>query len=400
MTEGQFALVLNCGSSSLKFAIVNTDTAENILTGLAECLGADDARIEWKLDGKKQGLSLGADAMHQVAIDQLVKLIHQQDLDTCLSAVGHRVVHGGEQFTQSVLINAEVKATIKEMSKLAPLHNPANLLGIEAAQKSFPHLPQVAVFDTAFHQTMPQQAYLYALPKALYKQHGIRRYGFHGTSHYFVTQQAAKTLNKPVLEVNLITAHLGNGCSVSAVKNGQSVDTSMGLTPLAGLVMGTRSGDVDPGIVMYLNQQLGHSIDEIDKVLNKQSGLLGISEFSNDCRALEEAAAENNPGAQLALEVFSYQLAKFIAAYTVPLGRLDALVFTGGIGENSSFIRQTVLNHLTIFGFELDEQANLAARFGNTGIITRESSPKALVIPTNEELVIAQDAVRISSEEA
>ncbi|WP_199611375.1 acetate kinase [Flocculibacter collagenilyticus] len=395
MTE-TYALVLNCGSSSFKFAIINANTGESALSGLAECLGSEEARIKWHYQGEKQQENLTKNAAHQEAITSLVNIIKSNHLESQLSAVGHRVVHGGEKFTSSVVITDDVLSTISDMARLAPLHNPANLIGIKAAQRAFPTLPQVAVFDTAFHQTIPECAYLYALPYNLYEEHGVRRYGFHGTSHYYVTEQAAKILNKPTSEINVISAHLGNGCSVTAIKNGQSVDTSMGLTPLEGLVMGTRSGDLDPGLFNYLTQQLSYSAEQVDALLNKKSGLLGLSTLSNDCRTLEEAMEQGNTQATLALTVFCYRLAKYIASYTVPLGKLDAVIFTGGIGENSAFIREKVLSLLTIFGFEVDNNANLAARFGAQGCITSATSPLALVIPTNEEWVIAKDALSLA----
>lgn len=263
---------------------------------------------------------------------------------------------------------------------------------------SFPSLPQVAVFDTAFHQSMPEHAFVYALPYKLYREHGIRRYGMHGTSHLFVSREAAKVLGKELADTNVICAHLGNGASVTAVKGGKSMDTSMGLTPLEGLVMGTRCGDIDPSIIYHLVHQLGYTLEEVNNLLNKQSGLLGISELTNDCRGIEEGYAEGHKGATLALEIFCYRLAKYIASYTVPLGRLDAVVFTGGIGENSDIIRKKVLELLSIFNFQVDDERNLAARFGNGGIITKDEGTLAMVIPTNEEWVIAEDAISLIEE--
>jgi len=388
----QYVLVLNCGSSSLKFAIIDAKSGNETLTGLAECLGLENARLKYKLKGSKHTVSLASNAQHAQAIAVLVQLINDNQLSSELIAVGHRVVHGGEQFTGSVIITDEVISAITKVSALAPLHNPANLIGIEAATQAFGSLPQIAVFDTAFHQTMPSKAYLYALPYKLYKEHSVRRYGFHGTSHYFVSGQAATVLQKPIEDINLISAHLGNGCSVTAIKGGKSVDTSMGITPLEGLMMGTRSGDVDPGLFSFLSN-LGYSAKKIDDLLNKKSGLLGLSELSNDCRTIEEEYEKENPQAILALDVFCYRLAKYIASYTVPLGELDAIIFTGGIGENSNLIREKVLNLLTIFGLAVDQDKNLAARFGQSGIITKnQTGPVALVIPTNEEWVIAQDS--------
>lgn len=392
-------LVLNCGSSSLKFAILDADTSKEIISGLAERLGSQSPSIKYKFCGGKTLLELEKDQAHAHAIDTLVKLIKDHKLADNLIAVGHRIVHGGEHFTQSVLIDDAVIAGITKAASLAPLHGHANLLGIAAAQASFAGLPQIAVFDTAFHQTMDQVAYLYALPYKLYSDYGVRRYGFHGTSHYYVANQTAELLSQPLTESNFISAHLGNGCSVCAIKDGKSVDTSMGLTPLEGLIMGTRSGDIDPGLFNFLTTQLDYSASQIDNLLNKESGLLGISELSNDCRTIEEAAIAGNERAILALDMFCYRLAKQIAAFMVPLQRLDALIFTGGIGENSDVIRNKVIEQLTFLGLDCVATQNLAARFGKQGIISSPSAPcKAVVMPTNEEWVIARDAASIAQE--
>jgi acetate kinase len=392
-------LVLNCGSSSLKFAILDATTSDEIISGLAERLGSETPSIKYKYKGNKQVIELANGQAHDAAIAELVNLVNSLGLADNLIAVGHRVVHGGEHFTESVLIDNDVLSAIEKTAALAPLHNPANLLGILTAQQAFSTLPQIAVFDTAFHQTMPNIAYLYALPYSLYKEHGVRRYGFHGTSHFYVAGEAAKLLGKEREQTNVISAHLGNGCSVCAIKDGNSVDTSMGLTPLEGLVMGTRSGSIDPGLFTFLTQQLNYSVQEIDDLLNKQSGLLGISELSNDCRTIEEAAVAGHQQANLALDIFCYRLAKQIAAFMVPLQRLDALIFTGGIGENSDIIRKKVITQLGFLGLICDDQANLAARFGHAGLITQgDAFTKAFVIPTNEEWVIANDAARIAKE--
>ncbi|WP_105189554.1 acetate kinase [Pseudoalteromonas sp. T1lg48] len=393
----QHVLVLNCGSSSLKFAVIDASSGDELLSGLAERLHNDDATLKYKFAGNKEQNALASGADHKIAIDALVALIHQYDLAKDLIAVGHRVVHGGEQFTGSQVITPDVLDAITQTAQLAPLHNPANLTGIKAAQTAFPELVQVAVFDTAFHQSMPKHAFLYALPYSLYRDHGVRRYGFHGTSHHYVSTQAVEALGLAADNHRLITAHLGNGCSVCAIKNGASVDTSMGLTPLEGVVMGTRSGDIDPGLFDYLTSQLGYSVTEVNTMLNQQSGLLGISELSNDCRTIEEAYLKGHEQATLALDIFCYRLAKQIAAYLVPLNGLDALVFTGGIGENSDIIRAKVLEHLRFLGWQLDEKRNLAARFGKSGVITSDNSPiTALVVPTNEEWMICQDAARLA----
>lgn len=341
--SSKLVLVLNCGSSSLKFAIIDPVNGEEQLSGLAECFHLPEARIKWKIDGTKNEAALGAGAAHSEAMTFIVNQILTQkpELAQAISAIGHRIVHGGEKFTQSVVINDEVVEGIKASIPFAPLHNPAGIIGLEEAKKAFPHLndKHVAVFDTAFHQTMPVEAYLYALPYNLYKEHGIRRYGAHGTSHYYVSQQAAKELNKSINELNVITCHLGNGGSVTAVVNGQSVDTSMGLTPLEGLVMGTRSGDIDPAIVFHLHDALGMSVDKINTLLTKESGILGLTEVTNDCRYVEDNY-NTKPDAKRAMDVYCHRLAKYIAAYCVLMeGRLDAIVFTGGIGENSALVR-------------------------------------------------------------
>ncbi|MGB5143954.1 MAG: acetate kinase [Shewanella indica] len=396
----KLVLVLNCGSSSLKFAVMDALTGDDQISGLAECFGLENSRIKWKHNGEKHEAALGAFTAHREAVEFIVNqiLAPLPELASQILAVGHRIVHGGEKFTRSVIIDDQVIKGIEDCASLAPLHNPAHLIGIRAAMASFPSLPQVAVFDTAFHQSMPEHAFVYALPFKLYREHGIRRYGMHGTSHLFVSREAAKVLGKELADTNVICAHLGNGASVTAVKGGKSMDTSMGLTPLEGLVMGTRCGDIDPSIIYHLVHQLGYTLEEVNNLLNKQSGLLGISELTNDCRGIEEGYAEGHKGATLALEIFCYRLAKYIASYTVPLGRLDAVVFTGGIGENSDIIRKKVLELLSIFNFQVDDERNLAARFGNGGIITKDEGTLAMVIPTNEEWVIAEDAISLIEE--
>ncbi len=397
--DNQVVLVLNCGSSSLKFAIVDPKTGEQYLTGLAEALTLAEAEISWKFgDGEKRNAALPAGADHTQALTFLEEevLKGQEALLKAIVAVGHRVVHGGELFSQPVLIDDVVERGIEQCVPLAPLHNPAHLLGIRAARRLFANLPHVAVFDTAFHQSMPPEAFRYAIPKSFYEEHKVRRYGMHGTSHYFVAGEAAKLLGKPLSETNVITAHMGNGGSLCAVKNGKSVDTSMGMTPLEGLMMGTRCGNVDPSIVFFMVDQLGYSLEQVKDVLNKQSGLLGISGKTSDFRGITQGLEEGDADARLAFDMFCYRLAKFIASYYVPLGRVDALVFTGGIGENSLPMRSRVLELLAAFGFKEDADANAAARFGHGGLITTADSPKAFVIPTNEELVIAQGAARFA----
>lgn len=394
----KLVLVLNCGSSSLKFAIVDAQTGDEHLSGLAECLHLPEARIKWKLDGKHEA-QLGEGAAHKEALSFIVETIlaSKPELAENLGAIGHRVVHGGEQFTQSALITDDVLKGIENAASFAPLHNPAHLVGIEAAKAAFPNLKNVAVFDTAFHQTMPEEAYLYALPYKMYKEHGIRRYGMHGTSHYFIAQEAAARLGKPVEELNIINCHLGNGASVCAIKNGKSVDTSMGMTPLEGLVMGTRSGDLDPAIIFHLHDALGYSVEQINNMLTKESGLMGLTDVTSDCRFVEDNYGSKEEATR-AMDVFCHRLAKYVAGYTACLdGRLDAIVFTGGIGENSGPIREQVLNRLGLLGVEVDQERNLKARFGGEGVITTDSSRvPAMVISTNEELVIAQDTARLA----
>ncbi|ACY85232.1 acetate kinase [Edwardsiella piscicida] len=397
----KLVLVLNCGSSSLKFAIINAANGEEHLSGLAECFNLPEARIKWKMDGAKHEAALGAGAAHSEALSFIVNTILAQkpELSASLTAIGHRIVHGGEKFTHSAVINDEVLQGIKDAIPFAPLHNPAHLIGIEEAFKSFPLLKNknVAVFDTAFHTTMPEESYLYALPYHLYKEHGIRRYGAHGTSHYYVSREAAKMLNKPVEELNVITCHLGNGGSVSAIRNGECVDTSMGLTPLEGLVMGTRSGDIDPAIVFHLHDTLGMSVAEINTLLTKESGLLGLTEVTSDCRYVEDNY-DTKADAKRAMDVYCHRLAKYVGAYTALMdGRLDAVIFTGGIGENAAMVRELTLDKLALLGLEIDDQRNLDARFGKSGVITKDGSRLAMVIPTNEELVIAQDAARLTA---
>ena len=385
-------LVLNCGSSSLKFALLHAENGRRLLVGLAERLGSIEAMLHWQTETAKQSVPIPA-ADHHHALQAVAEVLESQHLlAEKLAAVGHRVVHGGEQFARSMLITAEVVAAIEACVPLAPLHNPANLVGIRTAQALFADVPQVAVFDTAFHQTLPAHAYLYPVPYGLYTEHGVRRYGFHGTSHRYVAGRAAELLGQPLAELALVTAHLGNGCSATAVLNGQSVDTTMGLTPLEGLVMGTRSGDVDPSLPQFLHDQLGYDVTRTTNLLNKESGLLGLSGLSNDMRVLLEAAEEGHTQAQTAVAVFCYRLAKSIAGLTVGLGRLDGLVFTGGIGEHAAAIRAQVVGQLAVLGLGVDEGRNRAHGRASHGRISAEGAhPAVLVIPTDEEWMIAQD---------
>jgi acetate kinase len=386
-------LVINCGSSSIKYALVPAAADQPRLTGLAERLGSDDARLK------------GTDARGESFTRPLGRADHVQALTAILEgleghrpgAVGHRVVHGGEHFTRAALIDDEVVATLEATSALAPLHNPANLQGIAATRALFPELPQVAVFDTAFHQSLPPRAYRYALPEALYRDHGIRRYGFHGTSHAYVSARADALAGHPG---GWLTAHLGNGCSTAAVWEGRSLDTSMGLTPLEGLVMGTRSGDVDPGLHAHLARQLGWELEKIDRVLNRESGLLGLSGLTNDMRELEAAADAGHAGAALAVEVFCYRIAKSLAALSCALPRLDGILFTGGIGENSPAVREKVVALLPHFGLALDPAANRETIRGREGRIDTltPNRPALWVIPTDEEGRIADETRQLLGE--
>ena len=390
-------LVLNCGSSSLKGAVLNSENGDVLLSCLGEKLNLADAYITFKVNGQKERVDLSATPNHTGAVGAMLEKLKAMGLDSQIGAIGHRVVSGGEEYSESVLIDDSVMAAIEKCIPLAPLHNPANLLGIRAAQDIFKGLPNVAVFDTAFHQTMPEHAYMYAIPRKFYRDLGVRRYGFHGTSYRFVAEEAANVLGADKNNLKLVIAHLGNGASITAVRNGKSMDTSMGLTPLEGLVMGTRSGDVDPSIFSFLADNLKLSTQQITDILNKESGLMGISELSSDCRVIEEESLNGHEGAVLALEMFSYRLAKYVASMAVAAGGLDALVFTGGIGENSDIIREKVLNYCEFLGCSVDKEANTAARFGKAGVITAAGSKvKAVVIPTNEELMIAQDTARLS----
>lgn len=386
-------LVINCGSSSIKYALVPATADQPRLTGLVERLGSGDARLKG-VDSSGNAFTSGlGDVGHVQALEAILEGLEGRRP----GAVGHRIVHGGERFTRATLIDDDVVVAIEQTSALAPLHNPANLQGIAATRSLFPALPQVAVFDTAFHQSLPPRAYRYALPEALYRDHGIRRYGFHGTSHAYVSARADALSG---LSGGWLTAHLGNGCSTAAVWEGQSLDTSMGLTPLEGLVMGTRSGDVDPGLHAHLARQLGWSLERIDDVLNRGSGLLGLSGLTNDMRELEAAADKGHAGAMLAIEVFCYRIAKSLAALSCALPRLDGIVFTGGIGENSPRVREQVVALLPHFGIELEREANLATVCGREARIDIQTPnrPVLWVIPTDEEGRIADETRHLLGE--
>ena len=386
-------LVINCGSSSVKFALIDADSEQPLITGLVECVGSPEATLSWKEGGAKQTKPL-PEANLVESLSEVIAVLPQE---VEVLAIGHRVVHGGEEFAASVEICDLVMGVLERCSALAPLHNPANIAGIKAAQKVFPTLTQVGVFDTAFHQTLPKHAYLYAVPYDWYTDHGVRRYGFHGTSHRYVAGETARRLGKELSDLSVIIAHLGNGCSACAIEGGKSADTTMGISPLEGLVMGTRSGDVDPALHEFIAAAKGWSLERIMKALNKESGLQGISGQSNDMRTLVAAAEEGSERAKLAIEVFAYRLAKSIMGLTAALSKLDAIVFTGGIGENSQPVRARTLEHLRVLGIVLDPELNACNGDPVTGRITCVESTPCLVVPTNEELMIARETLKITA---
>ncbi len=393
-------LVINAGSSSLKYQFLNALSGDVLARGNAERIGLKDSLIKHSLNGAP-AIKIPVDMPnHKVAVQAvLAALISEKhgvikNMDE-IDAVGHRVVHGGEKFASSVLITPEVKRAIRSCFELAPLHNPPNMTGIEACEEAMPGVPQVAVFDTAFHQTMPSKAYIYALPYELYEKHGIRRYGFHGTSHAYVSQRAAALLEKPYDKLKIISCHLGNGSSIAAIRYGRCVDTSMGFTPLAGICMGTRCGDIDPAIVTFLMEKEKLDPHGVDNLMNKDSGVFGISGVSSDFRDLYTAAGEGNKRASLALDLFKYQCRKYIGAYAAAMGGVDAVVFTAGIGENTVDIRQGACEGLDYMGIQLDPYKNTAVKSREAVVSTDESPVKVLVIPTNEELAIARETAQI-----
>ena len=392
-------LVINCGSSSLKFQMIKSDTKEVMASGLCERIGID-GRLVYQREGDEKIITEAAMPTHKQAIRMVLNAFIDKDNGVIkdlseVGAVGHRVVHGGEKFTKSVILDEEILKTVEECNELAPLHNPANLIGIRACQELMPNAPQAGVFDTAFHQTMPEKAYIYGLPYEYYEKHQIRRYGFHGTSHAFVSEELAEFLNIDYHNSKLIICHLGNGASISAVLNGKSVDTSMGLTPLEGLVMGTRSGDIDPAIIEFIAHKEGLDIEAVMNVLNKKSGVFGVSkELSSDFRDLEVAMNDGNEFARIAIEVFSYRVAKYVGAYVAALNGVDAIAFTAGIGENAGIVRKLVLEHLEFLGITLDAEAN-KNRGKEIMISTADSKVKVCVIPTNEELRICNETVAL-----
>ncbi len=395
--------VVNCGSSSIKYKLYDMDDESVLASGIVERVGQPDARMRHRGAGGRERVAEIAVPDHRAGMAHVLEALVDPAAGALgdvgeIAAVGHRVVHAGEKYSESVPIDEEVIAVIRDHVQLSPLHNPPNLAGIEAAMAAMPETPQVAVFDTAFFATMPRRAWMYAVPMAWYQQHRIRKYGFHGTSHRYVTARAAELLGKPVEQVNLITCHLGNGCSMTAVANGRAIEHSMGMTPLPGLVMGTRSGDIDPAIIFYLIQQVGMTCQQVDDALNNSSGLLGISCNSNDMRDCLRAAAGGDERAKLAVELFDYRIVRYIGAYFAVLDALDAIVFTGGIGENSHQTRAAVCGSLGSLGVQLDEPRNLAVCNGEEGPISSATSKIPVwVVPTDEELMIARDACRIAA---
>jgi acetate kinase len=394
-------LVINCGSSSLKYQLINMENETVMAKGLVERIGIEGSVLTHKPEGMdkvkiEQPMKDHKDAI-KLVLDVLVDEKHGviKSMDE-IAAVGHRVVHGGEKYAASVLINDDVMKVLDECTQLAPLHNPPNLIGINACKALMPNTPMVAVFDTAFHQTMPKHAYMYALPYELYEKYGIRKYGFHGTSHRYVSQIAADMLGKDIKDCKIITCHLGNGASIAAVDGGKTVDTSMGFTPLEGLAMGTRCGDIDPAIVTFLQKEAGMSADDVNNLMNKKSGVLGLSGVSSDFRDIEEAAAKGNERAQLALDVFYYRVRKYIGAYAAAMGGVDAIVFTAGLGENSPESRFEICKGLEFLGVKVDAEKN-NVRGKQVDISTADSKVKVFAIPTNEELMIARDTKEIIS---
>ena len=394
-------LVINSGSSSIKFELYLMPEKQVEAKGLLQKIGEESSELKAKIGGVesvvKKPVKDHAEGLKMI-ISALTDSAHGGLKDISeIGAVGHRVVHGGEAFAETALITDEVVRAIEAHIEVAPLHNPPNLLGIRVARELLPKVPQVAVFDTSFHQSMPDYAYTYAIPYELYKEHKVRRYGFHGTSHRYVAARAAALLGKPLTEVNLITAHLGNGCSITAIRGGKSVDTSMGLTPLEGLVMGTRSGDIDPALVAYLERVKKLTVAEIDNLLNKKSGLLGLSGKSNDVRSVLAAEEQGDKRAALAMTIYCYRVKKYLGAYTAALGKVHAVVFTAGVGENAAGVRARILENLEPLGYVLDAEKNKGAGGKDLDVAAASSPIRILVIPTNEELLIAQDTFEIAS---
>lgn len=395
-------LVLNCGSSSVKYKLIDTDTDVTMAEGGVEKIGLEDGFLKFKKpDGSKEIKQLGL-IDHKAAVMAILENLTDPTVGCIKSfeeidAVGHRVVHGGEKFASSVLITDEVIQQVKDCYDLAPLHNPANITGIEAITALLPDVPQVGVFDTAFHQTMPARSFMYAIPYEYYKNDGVRRYGFHGTSHRYVSQRAAEILGEPIEKLKMVTCHIGNGGSITAVDGGKSIDTSMGLTPTEGLMMGTRTGDIDPGAITYLMTKHGMSASDVQTLINKKSGVAGISGISNDMREIEAAVNAGDPRAKLALDMYELRILKYVGAYAAEMGGLDVIVFTGGVGENQTGVRENVCEPLKFMGVEIDKELNAVTRGTETIISTPSSRVKVLIVPTDEELTIARDTQEIVS---
>ena len=392
-------LVINCGSSSLKYQLIDMENEGVLAQGLVERIGIEGSILTQKVNGEKYIIEEPMES-HKDAIRLVLEALVDEKHGVIknmneISAVGHRVVHGGEKYSESVLVNDEVMAYLEECVKLAPLHNRPNIIGIEACKALMPNTPMAVVFDTAFHGTMPKEAYSYALPYELYKEHGIRKYGFHGTSHKYVSGKVAEVLGKDIKDLKIVTCHLGNGVSLTAVKNGKSIDTTMGFTPLAGMPMGTRCGDIDPAIVIYLIKELGYSVDEVNEILNKKSGILGISGLSSDFRDVRDAAyKKGDERSLLAIDIYTYRIRTQIGAYAAAMGGLDVIVFTAGIGENADMIREGCLKNLEFLGVYLDKEKN--KQNGEIAEISKEDSKvKVFVIPTNEELMIAKETMEL-----
>lgn len=396
-------LVINAGSSSLKYQLYDMTDESVLAKGLVERIGMDSSILTHKPTGKQEVTEVSEILEHTTAIRKVLGMLTHTEHGVISSideiqAVGHRVVHGGEYFKASALVDEQAKIEIRRLFDLAPLHNPASMMGINAAEANMPNVPQVVVFDTAFHQTMPEKSYLYAIPRVLYNKYKVRRYGAHGTSHEYVSQAAAEYLNRPIEDLKIITCHIGNGASITAVQGGKSMDTSMGMTPLEGLMMGTRSGDLDPAIVPYVINKEELTVNEVNSMLNKHSGLLAISGISSDMREITEGMDKGEPNSTLAFEMYEYRLRKYIGSYAAALNGVDVIVFTAGVGENSVVLRQRVLEQLTYLGVELDEELNKIRSGDPRHISTPQSKVEVLVIPTNEELVIARDTHRIVQE--
>lgn len=391
-------IAINAGSSSLKFQLFEMPSETVLTKGLVERIGLEDSIFTITVNGEKQ-TEVTNIPDHGVAVNILLNKLTENGIVKSLdeiSGIGHRVVHGGEKFDDSALITDEVLAEIENLSELAPLHNPAHVVGIKAFQEVLPNVPAVAVFDTAFHQTMPEESFLYSLPYEYYEKYGIRKYGFHGTSHKYVTQRAAELLGRPLESLRLLSCHLGNGASIAAVEGGKSIDTSMGFTPLAGVTMGTRSGNLDPALIPYIMQKTGQSVEEVLNVLNKKSGMLGLSGFSSDLRDIEQAEKEGNHRAEVALDVFVERIHKYIGSYAARMKGVDAIIFTAGIGENSTLIRERVLEGLEFMGVYFDPKRNNIR--GEEAFISFPHSPvKIIVIPTDEEVMIARDVLRLGN---